>query len=58
MENDVTIPCKFCSRPTTHLGTKMCDPCDQLRSCLNYARSTDRMKVVDEMIKLLKDGEL
>ncbi len=56
-QKDETIPCKYCGDPTTYLGTKMCDPCFQLRSSLLYMK-VRHPKVLGKMMKLLRKDEL
>lgn len=31
-----TVPCKWCKKPTTYLGTRECDPCHNAAMALKY----------------------
>lgn len=37
IEDDKTVPCRICTKPTPMLGTKLCDPCWELNSRLYRA---------------------
>lgn len=45
--NQATVACKWCSKPTTFLGTRECDPCHQLRLRLQIADDELICKMLD-----------
>lgn len=35
MSDEITIPCRFCGEPTRMLGTKLCDPCWEIKRLID-----------------------
>jgi hypothetical protein len=58
INKDDSIPCKFCSQPTFHKGTKCCNNCWEVSQRFStFIRSIEAQQfVINELLKCLKKG--
>lgn len=45
--DELSIPCKVCGTPTWTVGTKLCDRCWELKSCIRELDPNNLIKLLN-----------